>query len=74
MSKILSKYINVFDYIGKTIIVLSATSRRGYIISFATAIGASAGIESASFTLVFSFTKAILRKLLSITRTKKEKQ
>ena len=38
MSKKLSKYIAVFDYIEKTLIVLSATSEAVSIISFAIVI------------------------------------
>ena len=53
MSKKLSKYIAAFDYIDKTLIVLSATSGGINIISFTSVIGIPAGLASASFTLVF---------------------
>ena len=56
MSKKLSKYIAAFDYTDKTFIVLSATPGRISIISFTSTIGVSAGIASASFTLVLSLT------------------
>ena len=36
-------------------------------------VGAPVGIASASFTLTFSLTTGIVKKLLSITRTKKKK-
>ena len=72
-SKKLSKYIATFDYFDKTLIVLSATSVGVSIISFASVIGVPAGIASASFTLVFSLTTGIIKKLLSITRNKKKK-
>ena len=52
MSKKLSKYIASFDYIDKTLIVLSATSGGVSIISSASVVGAPAGIASASFTQV----------------------
>ena len=39
-SKKLSKYITIFDYIDKILIVLSATTSGVSIISFTTAIGA----------------------------------
>ena len=39
MIKKLSKYITAFDYFGKTLTVLSATSVEVSIISFATFIG-----------------------------------
>ena len=72
-SKKLSKYIATFDYFDKTLIVLSATSVGVSIISFASVIGVPVGIASASFTLVFSLTTGIIKKLLSITRNKKKK-
>ena len=46
--------IAAFDYIDKTLIVLSATSGGISIISFISAIGVPSGLASASFTLVFS--------------------
>ena len=46
MSKKLSKYIDAFDYIDKTLIFLSATWAGVFIISFTSAIGVSAGIAS----------------------------
>ena len=71
--KKLSKYVTVFDYIDKILIVLSATSSGVSIISFTSIIGAPVGIASASFTLIFSLTTGIIKKLLSITRNKKKK-
>ena len=67
MSKKLSKYISAFDYIDKALTVLSATSRGISIISFASVIGVPAGIAGASYTLVFSLTTGIIKKLLEIT-------
>ena len=72
-SKKLSKYVTTFDYIDKVLIVLSATSSGVSIISFTSIIGAPVGIASASFTLIFSLTTGIIKKLLSITRNKKKK-
>ena len=72
-SKKLSKYVAVFDYIDQALIVLSATSSGVSIISFTSIIGAPVGIASASFTLIFSLTTGIIKKLLSITRNKKKK-
>ena len=54
MSKKLSKYIAAFDYVDKTLIVLSGTSGEIGIISFTGVIGVPVGIASASFSLVFS--------------------
>ena len=72
MSKKLSKYIAGFDYIDKTLIVLSATSGGTSIIPFVRVIGVPVEIASASFGLVFSLTE-IIKKLLSKTRNKKNK-
>ena len=73
MGKILSKHIAVFDYIDKTLFVLSATKAGISIISFTSVIGAPVGIISASFSLMFSLTIGIINKLLKITRNKKAK-
>ena len=54
MIKKLSKYIVAFDYIDKTLIVLSATNGGINIISFTILIGIPAGLATASFTLIFS--------------------
>ena len=58
----------------KVLIVLSATSSGVCIISSASVVGAPVGIASASFTLIFSLTTGIIKKLLSITRNKKKKR
>ena len=72
-SKKLSKYVTIFDYMDKILIVLSATSSGVSIISFISIIGVPAGIASASFTLIFSITAGIIKKLLSTTIKKKKK-
>ena len=72
-SKNLSKYVTIFDYIDKILIVLSATSSGVSIISFTSIIGVPAGMASASFTLIFSITAGIIKKLLSTTIKKKKK-
>ena len=71
-SKKLSKYVAAFDYIDKILIVLSATTGGVSIISFTSIIGAPVGIASASFTLIFSLTTGIVKKLLNITRKKRK--
>ena len=71
-TKKLSKYVTAFDYIDKILIVLSATTGGVSIFSFNSIIGVPAGIASASFTLVFSLTIGIVKKLLSTTRKKKK--
>ena len=69
-SKKLSKYVAAFDYIDKILIVLSSGV---CIISSASVAGAPVGIASAIFTLIFSLTTGIVKKLLNITRKKKKK-
>ena len=54
-SKKLNKYVTIFDYIDKILIVLSATTGGISIISFIRNIGVSVGIVSASFTLIFFY-------------------
>ena len=73
MSKRLSKYIASFDYFDKSLIVLSVTTGSISIASFATVIGAPVGIISASFSLAFSISTGIIKKLLKTTRNKKKK-
>ena len=73
MSKRLSKYIASFDCFDKSLIVLSLTSGSISIASFATVIGASVGMVSASFSLAFSISTGIIKKLLKTTRNKKKK-
>ena len=72
-SKKLDKYVTTFDYIDKILIVSNATSSGVSIISFTSITGAPVGIASASFTLMFSLTTGIVKKLLNITRKKKKK-
>ena len=73
INKKLSKSVASLDYMDKVLIVLSATSGGVSIISHASATGIHAGIISSSFTLVFSLTTGIIKKLLKETRKKKKK-
>ena len=70
--KQLNKYVIIFDCIDKILIVLSATSSGVSIISFISTIGVLAGIASRSFTLIFSVTAEIIKKLQSTTIKKKK--
>ena len=72
-SKKLNKYVAIFDYVVKILIVLSAATGGISIISLTTTIGAPVGIASASFTLIFSITTGIIKKLLSTTIKEKKK-
>ena len=50
-----------------------ATTGGVCIVSRATVVGAPVGIASAGFTIVFSLTTGIIKKLLSVTRNQKKK-
>ena len=72
-SKKLSKYVTACDYINKILIVLRATSGQICIISSASVVRGLVGIASGSFTLLFSLTTGIIKKLLNMKRNKKKK-
>ena len=74
MSKNLSKYIASLDYFDKSLNVLSILSGSISIASFATVIGAPAGIIGASCGLTFSITPGFVKKFLKTIRNKKKKQ
>ena len=73
MSKNLSMYIASFEYLDKSLIVLSVATGSISIASFATAIGVPVGIMSASCSLAFSITTRFVKKFLKTIRNKKEK-
>ena len=73
MIKRLSKCIASFDYFEKSLIFLSATSGSISIASFVTVTGAPVAVASSGFTLVFSMSTGIVKKLLKITQSKMEK-
>ena len=68
MSKRLNKYIASFDYFDKSLIVLSVATGSISIASFPTVIGAPVGIASASFSLAFSISTGIIKRLLKTAR------
>ena len=72
-SKKWSKYVVIFYYIDKILIVLSATVGGVSICLFTSIVGAPVGIARAIFNLFFSLSTAITKTLLNITRKKKEK-
>ena len=74
MSKRLSKYIASFDYFDKSLIFSSVTTGSISIASFATVIAAPVGMASASFSLAFSISTGIVKKLLKATRSIKKAQ
>ena len=67
MRQRVNKYISSFDYCDKSLIVLSVTTGGISIASFATVIGALVGIASAIFSLAFSISTGIVKKLLKRT-------
>ena len=71
--KKLSKHVAAFDYIDKILIVLSAATGGVFIFSFTRIVGAPVGIAIASFSLIFSLTSGITKKLLSTRKKKKRK-
>ena len=71
MSKKLSKYIAAFDYIDKTLIVLSATSGGISIISFTSVIVTPAAVASAS--CIFFNYRNNKKKFLKVKKKKKKK-
>ena len=60
-SKKLNKYVTIFDYIDKILVVLNATTGGIPIISFTSFIGIPVGIVSANFTLIFPITTGIIK-------------
>ena len=70
ISKNLSKYIASFEYFSKSLIFLSVVASSFSVESFATLIGAPAGILGASCGLTFSITSGFVKKFLK-TRNKK---
>ena len=73
MSKRPSKYIASFDYFDKSLIDLSVANASISIASFATVIGAPAGIMSAICSLALSITTGFVKTFLKIIINKKKK-
>ena len=64
MSKKLSKYIASFEYLEKSLIVLSPISGSISIASFATVVGAAAQIAGAMFCFAFSVLTRSVKKII----------
>ena len=73
ISKNISKYIASLDYFDKSLNVLSILSGSISIASFATVIGAPAGIIGASCGFSFSVTSGFVKQFLKTIRNKKKK-
>ena len=73
MSKNISKYITSLDYFDKSWNALFILAGRISIASFATVIGAPAGIIGASCGFTFSITSGFVKMFLKTIRNKKKK-
>ena len=73
ISKNISKYIASLDYFDKSLNVLSMLSGSISIASFATIIGAPAGVIGGSCSFMFSITSGFVKKFLKTMRNKKKK-
>ena len=71
--KKINKYIVAFDYADKIFITLSASFGKLSIVSHATIVVIPVGIAGSSLTLRFTISTGIIKKLLNITKKKKEK-
>ena len=71
--KKISNYIVAFDCADKLFITLFASFGTLSIASHATIVAIPVGIAGASLTLIFIVTTGVVKKLLNITRKKKEK-
>ena len=72
ISKKLIKYIDALDYADKIFTVLSAYFGTLSIASHAAVVEIPVGLAGASLTVVFSQTTGIVKKLLNMTREKKQ--
>ena len=72
ISKNISKYIASLNYFDKSLNVLSILAGKISIASFATVIGAPAGIIGASCGLTFSITSGFVKMFLKTIRNKKK--
>ena len=75
MSKTLSKYFAVFNYVDKTLLVLSVTGDSVYIASFATFIVAPAGLTTQVLILwAFLSNKIITKIFKKLEKIKKKNE
>ena len=72
MSKRLGKYIAFFVYFDKSLIVSCVTTGSISIASFTNVIVEPLGMANPKFSLAFSISTGIIKKLLKTTRNKKK--
>ena len=70
--KKLNKYLVSFDYLDKIFIALSASFGTLSIASYASIVGAPAGIAGSSLTLIFTIGTGISKSLLTVTKKNKK--
>ena len=68
-----NKYLVSFDYLDKIFIALSASFGTLSIVSYASIVGAPAGIAGSSLTLIFTIGTGIRKSLLTVTKKRKKK-
>ena len=71
--KKLNEYLVSFDYLDKIFIALSASFGTLSIASYASVVGAPAGIAGSSLTLIFTIGTGISKSLLKVTKKRKKK-
>ena len=71
--KKLNKYLVSFDYLDKIFIALSASFGMLSIASYASIVGAPAGIVGSFLTLIFTIGTGISKSLLTVTKKRKKK-
>ena len=69
--KKINKYLVSFDYLDKIFIALSASFGTLDIVSYASIVGAPAGIAGSSLTLIFTIGTGISKSLLTVTKKEK---
>ena len=67
-----NKYVSIFDYIDKALIVLSETSGGVLTILFKSITDVPLGIVNSSFSPIFSLATGIVKTMVNTTRDKKK--
>ena len=68
-----NNYLVSIDYLDKIFIALSASFGTLRIVSYASIVGAPAGIAGSSLTLIFTIGTGISKSLLTVTKKSKKK-
>ena len=73
ITKKLNKYLVSFDYLDEIFIALPASFGTLSIASYASVLGAPAGIAGSTLTLIFTIGTGISKSLLTVTKKRKKK-